>query len=153
MYLIEEGKENERDAEKGTAKGSTTLGRPIIVWAWTGKTGGVHAHQVKCKSSGDPGIATRIVHRDVPPVTSSQQFLDDLATHLRVTTRFTVPSNLKEHFSFTELLCPHCPTDAPFGTLGGAGRPGRGSDTGPLCHGAGSLWLAAARAERTVQGR
>ena len=33
--------------------------------------------------------------------------------------------------------CLHRPTDAPFGTLGGAGRPGRGSGTWPLCHGAG----------------
>ena len=50
MYLSEEGKEDERDAEEGTARGSTTLGRPIVV---DRKTGGVHAHQVKCKGSGD----------------------------------------------------------------------------------------------------
>ena len=45
-----------------------------------------------------------MVHRDVPPVSSSQQFLDDLATHLRVTTGFTVPFNLMERISFAELL-------------------------------------------------
>ena len=45
-----------------------------------------------------------MVHRNVPPVTSSQQFLDDLATHLRITTGFTIPFDLKEHFSFTQLL-------------------------------------------------
>ena len=43
-----------------------------------------------------------MVHRDVPPVTSSQQFLDDLSTHLRITTGFTISFNVKEHFSFTE---------------------------------------------------
>ena len=45
-----------------------------------------------------------MVHRDVPPVTSSQQFLDDLARHLRTTTSFTIPFDLKKHFSFTQLL-------------------------------------------------
>ena len=42
--------------------------------------------------------------RAVPPVTSSWQFLDDLATHLRTTTGFTTPFDLKEHFSSTKLL-------------------------------------------------
>ena len=59
MYLTEEGKEDEIDAEEGTARGSTTLRRPIIVGV-DRKTGGVHAHQVQCKGSGDPWIATRI---------------------------------------------------------------------------------------------
>ena len=45
-----------------------------------------------------------MVHRDVPQVTSSQQFVDDLATHLHITTGFTIPFDLKEHFSFTQLL-------------------------------------------------
>ena len=45
-----------------------------------------------------------MVHSDVPPVTSSQQFIDDLATHLRITTGFTIPFDLTEHFSFTQLL-------------------------------------------------
>ena len=40
MYLTEEGKEDERDAEEGMARGSTTLGRPIIVGV-DRKTGGV----------------------------------------------------------------------------------------------------------------
>ena len=31
MGITEEGKEDEIDAEEGTARGSTTLGRPIIV--------------------------------------------------------------------------------------------------------------------------
>ena len=45
-----------------------------------------------------------VVHRDVPSVTSSQQFLDNLARHLRITTLFTIPFDMKEHFSFTQLL-------------------------------------------------
>ena len=66
---------------------------------------------------------------DVPTVTSSQQFLDDLATHLRITTGLA----LLLHTA----TCPHRPTDAPVGTSRGAQLPGRGSGTGPLCHGAG----------------
>ena len=31
MYRTEEDKKDETDAEKGTARGSPTLGRPIIV--------------------------------------------------------------------------------------------------------------------------
>ena len=71
-------------------------------------------------------------------MTSSQQFLDNLAT--RTTTGFTIPFDLKEHFSFTQLLVrtaqqthPLVPSPSPRG----AGRPGRGSGAGPLCHGAG----------------
>ena len=45
-----------------------------------------------------------MVHRDVPPVTSSQQFLDDLARHLRITKGFTISVDLKKHFSFRQLL-------------------------------------------------
>ena len=37
-------------------------------------------------------------------MTSSQQFLENLATHLRITTGFTIHFDLKEHFSFTQLL-------------------------------------------------
>ena len=43
MYLTEEGKEDEADAGAGTARGSTTLGRPIMVGV-DRKTGGVPAH-------------------------------------------------------------------------------------------------------------
>ena len=59
MYFIEEDDTEERDGGAGTARGSTMLGRPIIVGV-DRKTGGVHAHQVKCKGSRDPWIATRI---------------------------------------------------------------------------------------------
>ena len=59
MSLAEEGKEDEMDAEDGTARGSVTLGRPIIVGI-TKKVGGVRARQVKWKGSGNPWIATRI---------------------------------------------------------------------------------------------
>ena len=59
MYLTEEDIAEERDGGAGTARGSTTLGRPIIVGV-DRKTGGVHAHKVKCKGSGDPWIATRV---------------------------------------------------------------------------------------------
>ena len=59
VYLTEEGKEDEIDAEEGTARGSTTLERPLIVGV-DRKTGRAHAHQVNCKGSGDPCIATRI---------------------------------------------------------------------------------------------
>ena len=48
MYLTEESREVEVDAEEGAARGSTTLERPIIVCV-DRKTGGVHAHLVKCK--------------------------------------------------------------------------------------------------------
>ena len=46
-----------------------------------------------------------MVHRDAP-VTSPQQFLDDLATHLRITTLSTTPFDFKEHLSFTSLSVP-----------------------------------------------
>ena len=76
-----------------------------------------------------------MVHRDVPPMTSSQQFLDDLATHLRTTTGFTIPFELKEHFSFTQLLVRIAQQThrlvPPLSPSRGAGRPGRGSGTGP----------------------
>ena len=60
MYLTEEGTEDERDAKEGTARGNRTVGRPIIVGV-DRKTGGVHAHQARCKGSGNPCIAARIV--------------------------------------------------------------------------------------------
>ena len=56
--LTEEGKDDERDAEESTVRGSTTLVRLIIVGV-DRKTGGVHAQQVKFKGSGEPWIATR----------------------------------------------------------------------------------------------
>ena len=59
MYLSEEDNAEERDGGPGTARGSTTLGRPIIVGV-DRPTGEVHARQVKCTGSGDPWIATRI---------------------------------------------------------------------------------------------
>ena len=81
-----------------------------------------------------------MVHKDVPPVTSSQQFLDDLATHLRSTTEFTIPFDLKEHFSLTQLLvrvAQQTHRVVPLPPPRGGGRPWRGSGAGPLCHGAG----------------
>ena len=59
MYLTEEGNAKERDAGEVTVRGSMAFGRPIIVGV-DRKTGGVHAHQVKCMGSCDPWIATRI---------------------------------------------------------------------------------------------
>ena len=48
MYLIEEDDADERERERNRdGRGSTDAGT-------------VHAHQVKCKGSGDPWIATRI---------------------------------------------------------------------------------------------
>ena len=44
-----------------------------------------------------------MVRGDVPLVTSSQQFLDDLA-HVRITMEGTISVDLKKHFSFTQLL-------------------------------------------------
>ena len=91
-----------------------------------------------------------MVHRDVPLVTSSQQFLDDLATHLRITTGFTIPFDLKKHFSFTQLLvrtAQHTYRLVPPAAqddLGKGAATALGFTTG--------LWLAAARAERVVRG-
>ena len=59
-----------------------------------GGRAGKHLQHLSCHFDGF------VVHRDVPQVTSSQQFLDDLATHLRITTEFTIPFD----FSFTQLL-------------------------------------------------
>ena len=92
-----------------------------------------------------------MVHRDVPPVTSPQQFLDDLATHLRITTRFTILFDLKEHFPFTQLLVhtaqqthqmvpPAAQDDLDEGVVLGPCATVLGFTTG--------LWLAAACAER-----
>ena len=90
-------------------------------------------------------------HRDVPPVTSSQKFLNDLATHLHI----TIPFDLKEHFSFTQLLVrtaqqthqsvpPAAQDDLGEGVVLGPCATALGFTTG--------LWLAAARAERVVRG-
>ena len=54
MDLTEEDKEGDKDTEASVA-----LGRPIIVGI-DNKTGGVHAHQVKCKGCGDTRIAIGI---------------------------------------------------------------------------------------------
>ena len=71
----------------------------------------------------------------------------DLATHLRITTGFHHP------FRLEGVPCPYCPTDAPVGTPAGPGRPGRGSGTGPLCHGAGVHdGLVVGGGERVVRG-
>ena len=59
MYLTEEDIAEEREGGTGAARGSSTLGRPIIVGV-DRKTAGVHARQVKCKGSADTWIATRI---------------------------------------------------------------------------------------------
>ena len=84
-----------------------------------------------------------MVHRDVPPVTSSQQFIDELATHLRIATGFTTPFDLKEHF-FAQLLASWHPL--------GAGRCGRRSGTGSLCHGAGASRRACGRRQPVPDG-
>ena len=63
--------------------------------------------------------------------------------------RVHYPFRLEGALLFHTAPCPCRPTDAPVGTSRGAGRSGRGSGTGPLCHGAGVL---AARAERVVRG-
>ena len=90
-----------------------------------------------------------VVHRDVPPVTSSQQFLDDLATHLRITTVFTVPFDLKEHFSFTQLLVRAAQQTHRLVLPVARHDLGEGVVLGPC---ATALGLAAARAERVVRG-
>ena len=51
-----------------------------------------------------------------------------------MTTGFTTPFDLKEHFSFTQLLVR---TAQQTHTCRGAGRPWRGGGAGNLCHGAG----------------
>ena len=81
-----------------------------------------------------------MVHKDVPPVTSSHAPADHHGVHH--------PFRLEGARLLHTAPCPY-PTDAPVGTTPDAGRPGRGSGAGLLCHGAGTgLWLAAARAER-----
>ena len=59
-----EGNAEERDAGEGTVTGSTTLGRPIIAGE-DRKTGGAHAHQVKCKGQCDSWIANKNCSRRV----------------------------------------------------------------------------------------
>ena len=59
MYLMEKGKEDERDAEEGTASGSPTLVRSIIVGVdW--KTGGGTRTPKEMQRQWRPWIATRI---------------------------------------------------------------------------------------------
>ena len=96
-----------------------------------------------------------MVHRDVPPVTSSQQFLDDLAAHLRITTGFTIPFNLKEHFSFTELLVRTAQQTQRLVPSAAQDALGEGVILGPCATALGfttGLWLAAASAKRAVRG-
>ena len=96
-----------------------------------------------------------MVHKDVPPVTSSQQFLDDLATHLRITTGFTIPFDLKEHFSFTQLLVRTAQQTHRLVPPAAQDDLGEGVVLGPCATALGfttGLWLAAARAERVVRG-
>ena len=59
MYFIEDDITEERDGGARTARGSTTLGRPIVVGV-DRKIREVHAHQVKCNGSGDSWTAARI---------------------------------------------------------------------------------------------
>ena len=90
------------------------------------------------------------VHRDAR-VTFSQQFLDDLATHLRITTVFTIPFDLKEHFSFTQLLVRTAQQTHRLAPLPAQDDLGEGVVLGPCATALGfttGLWLAAARAER-----
>ena len=75
-----------------------------------------------------------VVHRDVPKVTSSQQFVDDLATHLRIATGFTIPFDLKKDFSFTQLLVRSAQQTHQL-VFPAALDDLRGSGTGSLCHG------------------
>ena len=95
-----------------------------------------------------------MVHRDVPPVTSSQQFLDDLAMHLRITTGFTIPFDLNEHFSFTQLLVRTAQQTHRLVPPAAQDDLGEGVVLGPCATALGfttGLWLAAARAERVVR--
>ena len=96
-----------------------------------------------------------MVHKDVPPVTTSQQFLDDLATHLRITTRFTIPFDLKEHVSFTQLLVRTAEQTHRLVPLPAQDDLGEGVVLGPCATALGfttGLWLVAARTESVVRG-
>ena len=91
-----------------------------------------------------------MVHRDVPLVTYSQQFLDDPATH-GIHHPFRLDGALLLHTA----PCPYRPTDAPVFTSRGAGRPGEAVVLGPCATASGfttSSWLVAACAERVVRG-
>ena len=70
-------------------------------------------------------------------MTSSQQFLDNLATHLRITTGFTIPFDLKEHFSFTQLLVRTAQQTHQFVPPATQDDLGEGVVLEPLCHGTG----------------
>ena len=88
-------------------------------------------------------------------MTSSQQFLDDLATHLRISTGFTIPLNLTEHFSFTQLLVRTAHQTHQLVPLAAQDDLGEGVAPGPCATALGfttGLWLAAARSERIVRG-
>ena len=78
-------------------------------------------------------------------MTSSQQILDDLATHLRITTGVTIPVNLKGHFSLS--VPPNRRTRRDPAAQGDLGEE---VVLGP-CATALGLWLVAARAERVVR--
>ena len=94
------------------------------------------------------------VHRDAR-VTFSEQFLDDLATHLRITTGFTIPFDLNLHFSFTQLLVRTAQQTHRLVPPAAQDHLGEGVVLGPCATALGfttGLWLAAARAERVVRG-
>ena len=67
------------------------------------------------RASTSRAISTASWCIDVPPVTSSQQFLNDPATHLRITTVFTTPFRLERALLLHTAPCPYRPTDAPVG--------------------------------------
>ena len=75
----------------------------------------------------------------------------DLATNLRITTGFTVPFDLKEHFSFTQLLVRTAQQTHRLVPPAAQDDLGEGVVLGPCATALGfttGLWLAAARAER-----
>ena len=95
-----------------------------------------------------------MVHRDVPPVTSSRQFLDYLA-NLWITIGFAIPFDLKEHFSFTQLLVRAAQQTHQLVLPAAQDDLGERVVLGPCATTLGfttGLWLAAARAERVVRG-
>ena len=78
----------------------------------------------------------------------------DLATHLRITTGFTIPFDLKEHFSFTQLLVRTAQQTHRLVPPAAQDDLGEGVVLGPCATGLGfttGLWLAAARAEMVMR--
>ena len=76
--------------------------------------------------------------------------LDDLATHLRITMGFTVPFDLKDRFSFTQLLVRTAQQTHRLVPPAAQDDLGEGVVLGPCASALGfttGLWLAAARAE------